>query len=1041
MKVKYTSLTQNQKLLWVGQQLNPDSPIYNMVMTFEIKDNISIPHFKLAFKKLIEKSDALRSIFKIQDGELKQYYLNELEYDLEFIDLSNKSHPKEAYKAWEEKRINYKFNLEECAFDCALIKLSESCYTWYINQYHLISDGWSTAIIFNSMSEFYRKALQDKLNNIEMLPSYQDFVSYSEKVKEDSKNKDAFNFWNKKQSTFPAIPALYNKEGNFIDTASVRLNLKLGKERSDKIRGLANQKGVRVWSLELTFYNIFLTTLFAFINRVTGQEHLVIGSPTHNRTEKQFKNTIGYFVETFPLSIELNAEETFFSLLKKVQIESNSFLKYAQVGTSTSQLNRGFNVFYNYMNTVYENFSDSPVTTSWVHSGHHDPRHHIRFHVHDFNNSGDFHVYLDLNTKIFNAEEQKQVPQHFLKLLDAFIENHNQQIDEVSLITEFEALKIKQWNNTTVEYSKNETLLTKFKTQSLKTSNNIALVFEKESLTYKLLDEKSNQVAHFLINNGINKNDIITVSLNRSLEMMIYIYGIIKAGAAYLPLEINTPLERLKFILKDTNSKIIFYNHKNLEEEILKNFNCLHVKTIDEQISSQNVTSPETNIKSDDLAYVIYTSGSTGEPKGVKCHHGGICNRLNWMDNDYPITINDTFLQKTPITFDVSLWELFWPLQKGAKLIVEIPDGHKNPEKLIGTIKQHQVTNIHFVPSMLNVFIQTYGVDSCNSLKRIFCSGEALSVPVVKSTYDKLNVEVHNLYGPTEASVDVTSWHCKKENLSNGVPIGRPVANTKLYILDKKLNQLPIGTKGELYIAGKQVAKGYLNRDALTKKSFVKDIFSDNPNAKMYKTGDLARYRSDGVIEYHGRIDNQIKIRGLRIELGEIEKNIEKFTFINQAIVIVDEQDNLVAYYTGEYIKGQQVMNTLAQKLPEYMIPQFYVHLKNFEFLSSGKVNRKKLHQWIDVKKTQLKETKIQPRNEIEEIILGVWKEVLAIEKIGVHENFIRIGGNSLNAISITSRLKDILELDVSITDVFNFPTIASYSEYVENTITELLNK
>lgn len=1040
MESTYTSLTQNQKLLWIGQELNPESPMYNMVMTYEINDAISVPHFIKAFERLVNTNDVLRSVLELKDGEPIQRYNDAIDYEVLFKDFSNENKPQEVYYTWEKERVTRLLDVKKCLFDCVLIKLSDNRYIWYINQHHLITDGWSTTIMFSKMSQLYIEVLQNDIEH-KAVSSYKEFVTHLDDGKSDEKYNEALSHWEEKQKNFPSIPALYYNKQKTLDTASKRLHFSLGKDRSEKIRELANKKGVRGWSMDLTLYNIFLTTLFAFVNRVSGQEQLVIGSPTHNRTKKSFHNILGYFVETFPLFAEFDENETFISLFQKVQVESNSFLKNAKAGTSTPDLNRGFNVFYNYINTNNTNFNGAKVKTSWVHSGHTDPRHHIRFHVHDFDNTGEIQLYFDLNSKVFDAEKQQLVPQHFIKLLDAFIDNISNEIRTVSLITESEMSTINKWNETYVDYPKNETLLTKFETQVLKTPNQVALVFKEESLTYKELDEKSNQVARFLIQKGVKNNDIIALSINRSLEMMIYIYGIIKAGAAYLPLATDLPTKRLEFILKDAASKVLFYNHSNIEGSVQENFECYDVTNIDDEISSLNTLKEQIHNSPEDLAYVIYTSGSTGEPKGVKCHHAGICNRLNWMNNDYPITPKDVCIQKTPITFDVSLWELFWPLQEGAKLIIEIPEGHKNPEKLINTIEQHQVTNIHFVPSMLNVFNQTIGIENCTSLKRIFCSGEALSVPIVKNAYDKLDIEIHNLYGPTEASVDVTSWYCEKSDLENVIPIGKPVANTQLYILDKNLNPLPIGLKGELYIAGVQVASGYLNREELTKERFVKNVFSSDASAIMYKTGDLARFRNDGIIEYHGRTDNQVKIRGLRVELGEIERTLEKIESISQAIVVVNEESNLLAYYTGDKIADIDIIKALELKLPDYMVPNFYAHLDNFELLPSGKVNRKKLPKYNVSDKEEHIIAKIEPRNEIEEIVHGIWKEILKIDKIGVNENFIRIGGNSLNAISITSRLKSTLELDVSIVDVFNYPTIEAYSHNIEKTITELLNE
>ncbi|MFS4481483.1 non-ribosomal peptide synthetase [Hyunsoonleella sp. 2307UL5-6] len=1032
-------LTQNQELLWLGQELNPESPMYNMVMRYDIKAEVSYPSFNLAFSKLVATNDALRSTFELDNGIPTQKFSEFINVTVPLIDLSDEDHPETAYQNWENNKVKNIFDLTKCLFDTALIKISNTHFIWYINQHHLITDGWSTTIMFSQMSNLYQKIVTNS-DVVLNPPSYKDFITYTQECKKSDTFKDIQNHWKAKQEKFPSAPNLYYKKNTLLDTKAKRLHINLGKARTDKIHQLATIRGIKGWGLDLTLYNIFLTTLFAFAYRVSGQPHLVIGSPTHNRLTKNFKNTLGYFVETFPMESEISEDETFMSLIKKVALESNSFLKHAKVGTSTAELNRDFNLFFNYINTAITSFNETPVFTKWVHPGHHDPRHHLRLHVHDFDHTGNIQLYFDLNTNVFDAEKQQEVPQHFLKILDAFIEDYNTKIDQVDLITEAEVIKIKTWNATSVNFLKGETLLYKFTNQVKQSPDSTALIFENEKLTYKELDAASNQVANFLLEKGVKCNDIIAVSLERSFEMMIYIYGILKAGAAYLPLDTEIPKERLRFILNDANVKVLFYNHQidDTDLEITESFD---ITKIESEIKALSSNTPLVNISSNDLAYVIYTSGSTGKPKGVKCHHEGICNRLNWMNSDFTIHKKDTVLQKTPITFDVSLWELFWPLQQGAQLVIEVPNGHKNPEQLISTIKKHQITYIHFVPSMLNVFLQTEGVETCTSINQIFSSGEALSTATVKNVYNKLDVELYNFYGPTEASVEVTSWHCEKADLDNEIPIGKPVANTQLYILDKYLNQLPIGLVGELHIAGKQVAKGYLNRETLTNERFIKDMFSDDKNAKMYKTGDLARYRADGAIEYLGRTDNQIKLRGLRIELGEIEKCIVNIEGITQAVVAVNEHTNLLAYYTGEVVDDFLFISELEQKLPEYMIPRLYVHLDDFEFLSSGKVDRKKLPKPNLRKHIPKQEHKIAPETEIEEIVHNVWVSVLEIAQIGVNENFIRIGGNSLDGISITSRLKALLELEVSITDVFNYPTIRSYSKHIENVITELLNE
>lgn len=1042
MNTEYTSLTQSQTLLWIGQEMNPESPMYNMGMRYEIRGTLSITIFSKAFDILVAQSDAMRSIFKVANGIPLQYYLPEIDYNIEFIDLSNNTKPLETYQKWESIRISTLFELKKCLFDCVIIKLSEDSYIWYLNQHHLITDGWSTTALFSKMSQLYASVLKQEDKSLNALPFFKDYALYCDQLIVSKKTKKAVSHWKNKLKELPAVSPLYFKKDSKLNTASERRLVLLGPKRSLGLKELANQKGIRGWTLDYTQYNIFLTALFAFLHRVTGQNELVVGSPSHNRTSKAFKNTIGLFIESFPLKVSIDKNDTFLSLFKKIQLESNSFLMNAQTGTSTSELSRSYNTFFNYINATNTEFNTFPVKTSWVHPGHTDPRHHIRLHVHDFDNTGDLQLYFDLNKGVFNKKERELVPKHFLSILDFCIEHPEKELSRASLITKEELKKIESWNDTTIVYPENKHLLTKFSQQVLKTPNRTALIFNNSQLSYKDLDLLSNQVAHFLLQKGITTNKMVALSMERSLEMMICIYGILKAGAAYVPIDTSIPEERLRYILQDTRSPILLYNHTSINPASHSITQCYSFDNIEKELNSQNTSQPYINTQKQDLAYVIYTSGSTGNPKGVLCHHEGICNRLNWMDQEHTITTGDVLLQKTPITFDVSLVELFWPLQKGATLIIEKPEEHKNPEGLRDTIKKYNVNLIHFVPSMLNAFMQTQGIKDCVSLKKIFCSGEVLPASLVHKVHAQLDVALYNLYGPTEASLEVTSWLCSRDKSITDIPIGHAVANTKLYILDKHTNQIPIGIPGELYIGGIQVAHGYLNKKDLTQEHFIKNHFDPKPENTLYKTGDLVRYRDDGTIQYLGRLDNQIKLRGQRIELGEIETTLERITTITKAIVNVDEQENLIAYYTGKKTSQSQMSTFLNGHLPHYMIPTGYYHIGKFDFLSSGKIDRKNLlKKYHSEKKNTSEKTLVAPQSEIEEIIHKVWLDVMNIEKIGVQENFIRLGGNSLMAISITSRLKHSLELEVAINDVFNYPTIQSYATYIEKTITQLLNE
>lgn len=1028
--------------IWTGQFLNENKPLYNMILAYEIRGEVDITRFENAFQKLVDTNDVFRSVIQLKDEMPVQVFYEKAKSTLEIIDFSIHKDAYQQYEEWVENHKTKIFEIGSFLYHAFLFKLADDQFIFYLNQYHLITDGWSMKYVYDQLNAYYSK---DKEDENDSTKSSFTFESYARENSFDC-DQEISNFWQKKMENLNSIPSLYGVKLKNTSSNATRINLELGKERTQKLKELAQDKDIRAWTTELALSNVFLTLVAALIYKIGDQETFSIGVPFHNRTSAKEKQIAGLFMELLPIDVRIEKEETLIGLFQKIKSESFEVTKNAVSSKPPVELLKTFNVLLNYIPVSLGDFSGMPMNCKWLFAEHMDANHHIRLQIQEFNYGGDYTLQFDLNNDIFPKQDVNYVTNHFLLLVDAFIDDRSQKLKDIHLVTDEEIRRINSWNATDEAYEENETILTQFERQVIKSPDSVALIYKGESLTYRALNEKSNQLAHFLIEKGIQTNDIVAVSLDRSIEMMICIYGILKSGASYLPLDPKTPQKRLKFILEDTKSRLLFYNHAEIETDALDRVECIQPKVIESKIAMYPIDKPDVLITPDTIAYVIYTSGSTGEPKGVMCHHGGVCNRLNWMQQKYPISKEDTMIQKTPITFDVSVPELFFPLQIGARLVVPIPEVHKDAEGLIKTIKECNVTIIHFVPSMLNVFIDTDGVETCQNLKIIFCSGEALSAATVEKTYSKLDkIKIQNLYGPTEASVEVSTWCCDRNQIEKGIPIGHPVPNTQLHILDEQLNVVPIGVVGELHIAGSQVSKGYLNRKELTEQRFIEDIFSQNAEAKMYKTGDLARYRSDGAIEYLGRIDNQIKLRGLRIELGEIENAIAKLNGISQAVLRLEKHENnqdcLVAFYSGEKINEKSIKRSLRESLPEYMIPTFFVHVDKFVLLSSGKVNRKKLPLFkLNSKENDKAFT--APSNEIEEIIANVWREVLNLNSIGIDDNFIYIGGNSLNAILVTSRLKVAFDLEsLSIADVFIYSTIRAYAMYIERVIIGLLEQ
>ena len=573
--------------------------------------------------------------------------------------------------------------------------------------------------------------------------------------------------------------------------------------------------------------------------------------------------------------------------------------------------------------------------------------------------------------------------------------------------------------------------------QATLASQSVALEFEGRELTYAALNRRANQLARVLRRRGVGPDGLVGVFAERSFEMVVALLAVLKAGGAYVPLDPSYPAERLAHMLEDARAPLVLAQ-PHLESRLPAQLaETLLLDSSREAYGGEAGEDLEDVGTPLDLAYVIFTSGSTGRPKGAMNTHRGIYNRLLWMQEEYGLTGNDRVLQKTPFSFDVSVWEFFWPLLTGARLVIARPEGHRDTAYLVRLIRDSKITTLHFVPSMLRVLLEEQRVEACGSLRRVICSGEALPRELQEHFFARLpGVELHNLYGPTEAAVDVTYWACRQGDDRLTVPIGRPVANTQIYVLDGRMQPVPVGVAGELVIGGVQVGRGYVGRDDLTAERFVPDPFSNAPGARLYKTGDLARHLADGVIEYLGRLDYQVKIRGQRIELGEIEAMLNKHVGVGQSVVMAREDtpgdQRLVAYVVAR----QPVPSTgeleehLSRELPGYMVPTAFVFVGALPLTSSGKVDRRSLPPPdADDQRAQAIDL---PRTPTERALADIWREVLRIEHVGARDNFFSLGGHSLLATRVTSRVQKRLGVRLPLNAFFRTPTIEALALIVD---------
>lgn len=606
---------------------------------------------------------------------------------------------------------------------------------------------------------------------------------------------------------------------------------------------------------------------------------------------------------------------------------------------------------------------------------------------------------------------------------------------------------LKEWNATERDYDLSRGLHELFAAQVERTPNAIAVTFEQQKITYQELNARANQLAHYLQTQGVKLETLVGVCVERSLEMVVCLLGILKAGGAYVPIDPEYPQERIAYMLEDSQVKVLITQEKLLNEIPQHQAHTICIDTEWDKIFTQPNINPHSDVKPDNLAYVIYTSGSTGKPKGAMNTHKGICNRLLWMQETYQINSTDSVLQKTPFSFDVSVWEFFWTLLTGARLVIAQPGGHRDSAYLINLIIQEQITILHFVPSMLQIFLASRGVEKCTSLKRVICSGEALTLDLQNRFFENFACELHNLYGPTEAAIDVTFWQCQKHSNLKTVPIGRPIANTQIYILDEHLQPVDVGTIGEIYIGGVGVARGYWNRPELTNERFIFNPFKNYQleSERLYKTGDLARYLPDGNIEYIGRVDYQVKIRGYRIEIGEIENVLSLHPQVRESVILVRTDNNsekqLVAYitYNSEKPTLTSLRDFLKEKLPDFMIPAAFVMLEALPLTPSGKVDRKALPKPDISHFIEINEI-VAPRNEVEAQLVKIWSEILNLPQIGIKDNFFALGGDSLKALHLISKIEQHFGKEIPLATLLSNPVIADLATVIQASSNQIHN-
>ncbi len=885
-----SNLTKSQFLIWTGQKLHPDVPLYNMILAFTLTGRIDPDRFQRAFQAVVDRTDALRLVIEEHDDVPRQRVQDHLNAEVDTIDLSDQRDPNSAYRTWLDRRRTQMLDLTQRLFDCALVKLATDRHVWFLNQHHLIADVWSTSLVYRRTVDLYKTTAGGQPVPAITFPPFLDYIQYERSHRDNPAFQRARHHWQKKHHPPPPPPLLYDKPQLTSTPNTVRVVCDLGVERSRRLRALATDNDIRGLTLDVTLFGLFLTTLFAWLHRVCGNRDLAIGAPSHNRPSAVFKQTVGLFIEVHPLRVTIAEQETFLSLLKKVTAEIHAFQRHAHPGTSDFSGNNAYRVLLNYIHTSFPDFDGLHMVPEWVHPGHGDAGHTLRLQVHDLDQSGRFVLHFDINRDNFDRPQRDWVVQHFLRLLDGFIANHHQPLAAVSLLSPEETQQdVTVYNQTQTAYPADRTVVKLFEQRVRQAPDAPAVVLNNQTLTYGQLNAKANQLAHYLRSLGVAPGTFVGIMMPRSIELVVAIWGVLKAGGAYVPLDPDYPAQRLAFMMRIAQTPVVLS-----QQDVQSNLPSPSVRVVCLDRDWATIATHKADHLTDtadmnDPAYVIFTSGSTGQPKGVVVAHRGLTNYAWWAKRQY---LGDQILDfpfYTSFGFDLTVTSIFVPLIAGGRVVV-YPHAHGKADlTLLRVLEDNQVGVIKLTPSHLSLVKD--GVKRPSRLKALIVGGEDLKTDLAKAVTQSWEgkVAIYNEYGPTEATVGcMIHRYDPAVDTGTSVPIGRPADNVRVYLLDQHLKPVTRGMPGQIYIGGDGLAKGYLRQPELTDERFVADPFQ--PGQKMYRTGDRARWTDVRQMAFMGRDDGQVKIGGVRVEPGEVEAALSTQADIQECVVDVYEK-------------------------------------------------------------------------------------------------------------------------------------------------------
>ena len=1052
-------LSYSQQRLWFLDQLDPGSFTYNLFAAFRLKGDLNVVALEQSFNEIIRRHEVLRTVFKSEDGNPQQVVLPHLAIKIPLFDLRE-------LRSVEERRSEARrmFTKEaQRPFDLAtgplvritLLQLAEDEYVLLRAIHHIVCDGWSVGVLFHELSEIYEALSTGQPSPLADLPTqYGDYAKWQRQWFQDERLDSQLSYWKEQLDNITTLQLPTDRpRRTALAIRGARRFFAFSDKLSSDLKKLSREYGA----------TLFMTLLAAFqtlLHRYSNQTDIVIGSPVAGRTRKEFDELIGFFLNMLVLRLDLSADPTFAETIaraRKVCLEalSHQELPFEKL---VEELHPDRNLSHNPLFQVSFAFQNTPrfppqltgveVEELEVDAGI------ARFDLHLFMEEMDGHLqgYCDYDSNLFNADTIERLLGHFQTLLQGVVADPNQRISDLPLLTQAEKQQLLvECNQTTRDYPKAHCIHQLFEEQVEKTPHAIAVVFEDQQLTYRELDLRANQLAHYLRKLGVGPEVLVGLCVERSLEMVVGILAILKAGGAYVPLDPSYPKERLAFMLEDSQADVLISQSSLIEGLPAHNATVLCLDRGWEEISTESQDNPLPLTTPDNLAYVIYTSGSTGTPKGALIAHHNVVRLFRATDSWFHFGPDDIWTLFHSYAFDFSVWELWGALLHGGRLVIVPFDVSRSPREFYELLCREQVTVLNQTPSAFRQLVQAEEsiIDTTRlGLRLVIFGGEELDFQSLKPWFERhgdQRPQLINMYGITETTVHVTYRPIKEADLTAGLSslIGAPIPDLELYVLDAHGNLVPVGVPGELYVGGAGLARGYLNRAELTAERFVGHPFDDDEGRRLYRSGDLVRRRADGDIEYLGRIDNQVKIRGHRIELGEIETVIAQHSEVRESVVLAREDvagdKRLVAYIVAEKDSapsGGGLRSFLTKKLPDYMVPTAFVFLEALPLTSNGKLDGKALPA-PDQTRPELEETFVAPRTFSEKILANIWAEVLKLDQLGINDNFFDLGGHSLLATQLISRIRSAFRIDLPLRTLFEWPTVAGVAQHLEATSKE----